>query len=155
MKTLICSPTLVAALGLTLVLMVVMPGRVAAFDGSVIGTPTAGTGVLAPGIPGTGALPGGTLGAAGVGRLDPAARTPNQANDPNAGASLNEPYRANYFVDYHADPGNTGTGAAFVDADDPNNLRERVDRRLDESTTRDPFANDLRRFRGEMIPRYR
>ena len=154
MNRLACSPTVASALGLTLVLMVVMPGRALAFDGSVIGTPAAGTGIPAPGIPGAGALPGGSSGTTGVDRLDPAARTLNQANDP-AAASLNEPYRANYFVDYHVDPGNAGTGGTFVDADDPNNLRERVDRKLDESTTRDPFANDLRRFRGEMMPRYR
>jgi hypothetical protein len=63
----------------------------------------------------------------------------------------NEPYRANYFVDYHAKPEGPATGGNFTDPSHPANQRESIGRRdVDTSLQRSPFEGELRNFRGQM-----
>ena len=150
MKTSACLPTVLSA-ALSLVLVVVLPGAAAAVDGASIGLP--GTGMPGGGIPESRVLGTGAVGPEYVGT---GIAGTGDRRDPRTGTTqLNEPNRANYFVDYHLEPGTPTTGGSFVNSDDPNNLRERVDRRSDDPSTRDPFALELRRFRGENTIRFR
>ena len=125
MTTLACLPTLVSALALTLVVGVALPGAVMA--GDPLGTP---------------ARPdSGTYRDRDVSGRDAAAPT----------VQTNEPYRANYFVDYHAKPEGPATGATFSDQSHPANQRESIGRRdVDAATKRSPFEGELRGFRGQM-----
>lgn len=125
MTTLACLPTLVSALALTLVVGVALPGAVMA--GDPLGTP---------------ARPdSGTYRDRDVPARDAAAPT----------VKANEPYRADYFVDYHAKPEGTGTGGTFSNQSHPANERESIGRRdVDTSLQRNPFEGELRAFRGQM-----
>ena len=80
----------------------------------------------------------------------------------------NDNYRANYFVDYHVNPGSTGTvtgtqGTVGTLNDDRgqslyrDQQRDPIDWRSDDASRGmyDPFARELQRFRGEMGTRYR
>ena len=103
MKTPACLPTLVSALALTLVVGVALPSAVVAAD--PLGTP--------------GRPDSGTYRDRDVPARDAAAPT----------VQPNEPYRADYFVDYHANPGGTATGGTFSDQSHPANQRESIGRR--------------------------
>jgi hypothetical protein len=81
----------------------------------------------------------------------------------------NDNYRANYFTDYHVNPGNTGTTTGTQGTvSQPNDYRgqsnyrdqqrDPIDWRNDGDASRsmyDPFAREMQRFRGEMGTRYR
>lgn len=80
----------------------------------------------------------------------------------------NDNYRANYFVDYHVNPGSTGTvtgtqGTVGTLNDDRgqslyrDQQRDPIDWRSDDASRGmyDPFARELQRFRGETGTRYR
>lgn len=122
MKIPACLLTLVSAVALGLV--ATLPGPAVAAD---MGAPAT------TGTPNDTGLPG-------------RYRTPAQPQN----AVPNQNYRADYFVDYHANTDNTAT----VDSDGRNhsdaNIRDTIGRRDTETTSRDPFARELSRFRGEM-----
>lgn len=125
MMTLPCLPTLVSALALTLVVGVALPSAVMA--GDPLGTP--------------GRPDSGTYRDRDVPARDAAAPT----------VQSKEPYRADYFVDYHANPGGTAAGGTFADQSHPANERESIGRRdVDRTSQRSPFEGELRGFRGQM-----
>jgi hypothetical protein len=125
MKTPACLPTLVSALALTLVIGVALPSVVMAAD--PLGFPA---------------------------RPDSGTFHDRDVRDPAASAPTvqpNEPYRANYFVDYHVKPEGAATGGTFSDPSHPANQRESIGRRdIDTSAQRSRFEGELRNFRGQM-----
>jgi len=125
MMTLPCLPTLVSALALMLVVGVALPSAVMAAD--PLGTP--------------GRPDSGTYRDRDVPARDAAAPT----------VQSNEPYRADYFVDYHAKPEGTAPGGTFSNQSHPANERESIGRRdADRTSQRSPFEGELRGFRGQM-----
>ena len=86
--------------------------------------------------------------------------------DPSTQGTLppNDNYRANYFVDYHVNPGSTGTVTGTqgtpsnsIDSGTQSHYRDHqrdpIDWRSDSDASRgmyDPFAREMQRFRGEM-----
>jgi len=122
MKIPACLLTLISVIALGLV--ATLPGPARAADMGVPGT---------TGTPNDTGLPG-------------RYRTPAQPQ--NAAPTQNN--RADYFVDYHSNTGNTAT----VDNDGRNhsdaNIRDSIGRRDVDTASRDPFSRELSRFRGEM-----
>jgi hypothetical protein len=109
------------------------------------------------------ALPTGVLAADGAG-------TPGRPDtSPQGTVPPNDNYRANYFVDYHVNPGSTGTVTGTQGTvSNPNDSgsqshyrdqqRDPIDWRNDGDASRsmyDPFARELQRFRGESGTRFR
>jgi len=115
-------PACLLTLVLASALVAILPGLASAGDGI-------------PGVPAT-SLPGDR-------RDAPQGTPPAQALPPG------ENYRANYFTDYHANPG-SDTQAAPMVGDSPANIRDSIGRRDADSSQRDPFARELSAFRGEM-----
>jgi hypothetical protein len=121
MKTLPCLQTLVSAVALALAVVATLPGPAPAADG----IPANRGGVGTPGLP-------------------PTYQGPSQPQ----GTPPNENYRANYFVDYHSNPGNPGTQGAEGIQDSPANIKDSIGRRdVDMSSS---MAREMSRFRGEM-----
>lgn len=98
------------------------------------------------------ALPSGVMAADPLGTpARPDSGTFRDRDVPQQAVPQNENYRANYFIDYHANPGGPATGGSFVDPSHPANNRESIGRRdVDTSTQRSPFSLEMSRFRGEM-----
>ena len=110
------------------------------------------------------ALPTSALAADGAG-------TPsNPGTSPQGTVPPNDNYRANYFIDYHVNPGSTGTvNGTQGTVSNPNDSRgqsnyrdqqrDPIDWRSSDSDASrgmyDPFARELQRFRGESGTRYR
>ena len=98
-----------------------------------------------------------------------AAGRPDPSTQGTVPAPPNDNYRANYFVDYHVNPGSTGTVTGTqgtpgnpIDSGTQSHYRDQqrdpVDWRNDSDASRgmyDPFAREMQRFRGEMGTRYR
>ena len=125
MMTLPCLPTLVSALALTLVVGVALPSAVMAAD------------------------PLGTLGRPDSGTYRDRDVPERDASAPTVQPS--EPYRANYFIDYHAKPEGPATSGSFSDPSHPANQRESIGRRdVDAASKHGPFEGELRQFRGQM-----
>jgi len=109
------------------------------------------------------ALPTGAAAADGMG-------TPGRPAPSTQGTvPPNDNYRANYFIDYHVNPGSAGTvtgtqgtvGNLNDDRTQSNyrdQQRDPIDWRNGSDASRsmyDPFARELQRFRGEMPTRFR
>ena len=109
------------------------------------------------------ALPTGAAAADGMGTARP---------DPSTQGTVppNDNYRADYFVDYHVNPGSTGTVTGTQGTvSSPNDYRNQSNyrdqqrdpidwRNHDSDASRgiyDPFSRELQRFRGEMGTRFR
>jgi ABC-type phosphate transport system substrate-binding protein len=122
MKMPACLLTLVAAVALALV--VTLPGLAGAAD---MGTPGGTTDPTDTSLPGR-------------------YRTAPQPQN----AAPGENYRANYFVDYHSNTGNTATQDNDGGQHSATNIRDSIGRRDVQELPRDPFALEMSRFRGEM-----